>query len=426
MAIPKKIKDNMESEWEVYYPGMENESFKKNSNNLKKEISPEWEVYYPPEPKETLFESITQAPFRIAGDIGKAASSAWKAAPGYFEKAQTEVPGFLPSLMEHPGHMAGQAIAGLGELGQKTFNFPHKLIEYGSNRLHLLPEKWGQVAQMSEMPESQEQINEIFGKPQYPGEAMLRGTARNLDVVVPSTKLASMLVPSTNKGMAKYIQKSHDTIQNNAISGFKEVSQGAKERNIPNVPIQNSLDISKIERFFPKTEEAKELLNSARIGDYDALRQVQADLFSEGNKSLGSTKSAERRKGAKMHEHRNKINQAISDNLIMTGNYDLNDLLNNSIKDYKTLKNVYYNENLNKSIRNLVDKEKRKIPKNLSTILKEDSKTMNKFKEFHPKLENKMSRYGFQKGLSKVLSKGLIYGGLPALGIGGYEYLKGK
>lgn len=375
--------------------------------------------------KESLGESALWAIPRVAEDVYRGGMNFIKDIPGYAEKAGTEIPGLFQTAKEHPGHLLGQAAAGIPELGQKIFNTPHKLIEYGSDRLNLLPKEWGETARMAEMPDRSQGINEIFGEAKYPGEKLARGVTRNLDFIIPGTKAAGLLIPTSNKALAKTIIKKHDALESQAVQGFKDVSQMSKERGIPNVPIKNSLDINKIERFFDKSPESKELLKLAKIGDYEALRKVQSHLFSEGNKSLKSTDITERQKGLKMHQDRNKINKAISDNLTFTGNGDLAEILQSSMQDYKTLKDVYYGKKIPNSIKNLVDKNTRKIPKNITKILKEDSIPINRFKEFHSGLESKSKKLGYQKGLNKALMNALKYGALPATGLAGYEkYLK--
>jgi hypothetical protein len=237
--------------------------------------------------------------------------------------------------------------------------------------------------------------------------------------------IAPGLLPMTKNSLISKILTPHDTLENRAQEGFEKVSQEVQNRGINKIPINTENNTSLIEGlndYFPNTKASKKLLENASSGDYDSLRQLQSDLYTRGKKSLQSDLQAERNQGEEMLDKRNDINQAISDHLKNTGNEDLGNILDSSISDWKKLQDVYYNKNINNSIKKLVNPDIRKIPNNLPKILKEKSIPMQNFKDFHPGLENAVKKYMFQKTLG---SKALQYG-LPA-GIGGatvYELMK--
>ena len=240
-----------------------------------------------------------------------------------------------------------------------------------------------------------------------------------MKISIPESKFNEYIHPHSNVDIWKprgYEKSQLYTIKkpipNEYISKLED--QNIKENAI--------INIDDIRDYFPNTKANNKLLENAETGDYDSLRKLQSDLYTRGKKNLQSDLQADRDRGEEMLDKRNDINQAISTHLKNTGNEDLGKILDSSIKDWRTLQDVYYNKNMNNAIKKLVNPDIRKIPNNLPNILKEKSIPMQKFKDFHPGLESAIKKYILQKTLS---SKGLQYG-LPA-GIGGatvYELMK--
>ena len=240
-----------------------------------------------------------------------------------------------------------------------------------------------------------------------------------MKISIPESKFNEYIHPHSNVDIWKprgYEKSQLYTIKkpipNEYISKLED--QNIKENAI--------INIDDIRDYFPNTKANNKLLENAETGDYDSLRKLQSDLYTRGKKNLQSDLQADRDRGEEMLDKRNDINQAISAHLKNTGNEDLGNILDSSIKDWRTLQDVYYNKNMNNAIKKLVNPDIRKIPNNLPNILKEKSIPMQKFKDFHPGLEGAVKKYMLQKTLG---SKGLQYG-LPA-GIGGatvYELMK--
>jgi hypothetical protein len=222
------------------------------------------------------------------------------------------------------------------------------------------------------------------------------------------------LAPVTKKSIINNIWKTHDALENRAAAGFKQVSKEATNRGIDKVPMEKqNFNIEDLKEYFPNTKASAQLLSNAQTGDYNALRKVQSDLYTRGKKNLQSDFEAERDRGEEMLDRRNDVNQGISEHLKNTGNSDLSDILDSSRKDWKTLQDVYYNRNLSNSVAKLVDEDIRKVPKNLTDILQEDSKPMQKFRNFHPGLENAVKKHLLQKKAITGLGWGSagLYGG---------------
>lgn len=160
------------SDWEIV-----------QDNNQQSQSSSDWEVVpavassMKPQPDESLGMSALKAIPRIKEDLYKGVAGAIMAAPEYYKKAKTEVPGLIPTVLQHPISAAKQGMAGLTEMGHELINTPASIVDYGVNRLHLLPESASK--NVLRQPDISGDINNVFGQPQHPGEALLRGLGRN-------------------------------------------------------------------------------------------------------------------------------------------------------------------------------------------------------------------------------------------------------
>ena len=377
------------------------------------------------EPDESYGESRAMAAPRILLDIGNTIADFVPKIPHYINKGLSEI-GNIPSLLnEHPGHAAAQAMAGLAEHGQDVFNMPHDIANYISNRLHLIPQDINEEIQKGRMPnDTQGIINSTFGHPEYGGEELIKGITKypTLSTVLGKAALYPIKVAtSTKKSIANAIIKPHDILENTASKGFQTVAQEVEKRNLPNVPIDQNL-IGSLTDYFPKTKQAASLLNAASTGEYGALRKIQSQLYNSGKKNLNSPLDTDRMKGEEMFEKREDINQAISNHLQNLGQHDLNKTLNKARDDYKKLQEIYFNPNLNNAITNMVDKDIRKIPKNLVDVLTENSVPMKNLINFHPGLQEKISRHLVGRKIGSGLTK--FSAPLGAGALGAYGTLK--
>lgn len=241
-----------------------------------------------------------------------------------------------------------------------------------------------------------------------------------------------LLKPFITNSISKSIQNYHDSLSNMASQGFQDVSNGVAQRGIQTVPIENDiLDQIKDNKYFPNTPKFNSLINDARGGDYNSLRDLQSELWNKGTKGVKSQSIADQNQGEEMLDTRDKINDAISNHLVSTGNDDLNNTLNQSRYGYQKLRDIFYNKNLNPTIRDLVDPDVRLMPEKNALInaLKENSKPMNELKNF---LSNGFSTNNYinpvdiasninainaRQNFGKMM-KALTYGGGGLLGAG--------
>lgn len=399
------------SDWEIYTSDIEKPSIQSSSD---------WETLSASEEKPSFGQALAEAPGKIVQDIYGMVTDFTGKIPQYYESAKTEIPGLFSTAKQHPGHLALQALAGTQEGINVLAQLPLYLSQYGKNRLNLLPQSVPNAIKKFIPEDTTESIKQLFSEPEYPGESLARGLGKigteyfaggNIpqgigsgiglasDVARP---LTSRLPSITSKGIAKdIIIKPHDILENKATYGFKKVSNEINKRGINNIPV-NEEEIKSLSEYFPKTKQSEQLINDASIGKYNALRKIQSELYTRGKKNLGSDLETDRLRGEEMFEKRNNINESISNHLKNTGNHDLDKKLNESRMQYKKLQDTYYNPYINNAIVKMVDKDIRKIPNNLMTILKEDSKPMRNFINSHPGLNASITR----NYIARLLSKG--------------------
>lgn len=217
-----------------------------------------------------------------------------------------------------------------------------------------------------------------------PGNRLLSGATNALSIpffgkVLPEVSglVKSIVNPTTAKDFAQNIQGVHDAINQDASQGFQQVSQGVNDRGISQVPLDPTLvdDINNAAAsgYLPNKKQTIDLLNSAASGDYNSLRGLQSEFWQKGTKAASSDSLIDNNKGDEIFDLRDRINDAISNHLITTGNEDLNDTLQNSMSKYRYLKDTFYNKNLDPGIRKLVNPDIRAVPNNLGTLIQKDS-----------------------------------------------------
>lgn len=251
------------------------------ANNQPSESSPYDYLAQFNQPKESYEKSLAMAIPRIGTDIASSLYNAAQNIPEYFQKGKSEVPGLMKNFFLHPISAAQQELAGLAEAGQKAFNTPHDIANYATNRLNLIPEDINQKIQMARMPESQEAINQTFGKPQHPGEELLRGGLRNIESLIPAGAVVQKLNPMnlTARSVADSIANEGAKqihLHNNMYNRIWDV---ADRRGINTVPFNNRTmnhNLEFIERYkAPKETESVNrfmthpTLNNAQIAQAD-------------------------------------------------------------------------------------------------------------------------------------------------------------
>lgn len=217
-----------------------------------------------------------------------------------------------------------------------------------------------------------------------PGERMKDATINALSTLGVGKLLphvVSSFLGESPGEIGSAIQQSHDALENKAVQGFDSVSNAVNQRGIAQVPINLNL-MTKAGSYLPNTDAASNLFSKASTGDYNALRNLQTELWKRATKRAVSDLPSENDLAEEMFETRDKINEAITNHLINTGNDDLANALNESRKQYAILRDTFYNKNLPRTIPKLVDENTREISPDLFEKMQIRSKPMNKLRNY--------------------------------------------
>jgi hypothetical protein len=278
------------------------------------------------EAPEKLSTSLGYAIPRIGTDVAQSLWNGIQSIPSYYEKAKTEIPGlFTPS--KDPVHSLSQKIAGGAEALNNIRQFPKEISNYATNRLHLLPEKVNKLIEQYSPKDYSENINALFGQPQYPGEALSRGLVRSALPISGTAKLVRGLPHLTKRG---------------ATRTLNDARQLAKERDIGTINIDPQL-IEDARQFLPNTLPERNALNASLGGDYNALFNLQSDVGKISAARMGKLKSMfapeTHLKGQAGLGARNRLLDAIHDELQAQGHNDISSLLRKGQNDYRRYMN---------------------------------------------------------------------------------------
>lgn len=266
------------SDWEIVQDN--------NSNPAQGSPQSDWEVVnttLSQQPQqESLGTAAAKAPFRIGEDVARGAYNFVKDIPKYYEAAKTEVPGAISLLATNPRHAASQGAAGVAELGQNIFNLPHDAVNYATNRLNLIPQSVNQKVQMGRMPDSSEQINQTFGRPDEQGENLIRGLGRNVLNLIAGGKAANVLNPAnlTAKSIAKDVLNTEKKQIGIHSKAYNQIWNEAEKTGFNAVPVDSNIlnrNLDVISKY--KTPKEYESLNKL-INDptLENAQRAQSDM----------------------------------------------------------------------------------------------------------------------------------------------------
>jgi hypothetical protein len=224
---------------------------------------------------------------------------------------------------------------------------------------------------------------------------------------------------ATPKSLFQAIQKPHDILSNTADELYDYVRRTIKKRNV-NVNINpNTLDeILDYPTMQSKTH--KELVDRAKLGDYDAIHKLQSSLYKKGSKDLLNEDAVIETRGENTLDLRNRINKELENDLTQKGHGDITHVLRQGKNTFKKIMDTYYNKNLReaggKGIGKLVNEDLRVEPKNATSLLDTTSKPMNVFLKQHPEAAQQFKglqeKNAAKKALKDIFIKGGAAGGL--------------
>jgi hypothetical protein len=258
-------------------------------------------------------------------------------APGYYEKAKTEIPGFLNPIngISHPVTRGRNVIAGLAELGHGLLNTPHGIANYLSNRLNLTPKKWAdKIPYQDDISRS---LNQFTGEEMNPGDAFARGIARNATSIIPGSNVLNPL-NLTAKSIAKDVLKTREKNISNYGNKYENLWKEAEGKGFGDALYNINVDMNTIKKYSPNRSikgvedfDKNPTLQNAHNAKSDLLR-IKRDLD-----KLTTLRTAERQQLGAV----NNAIDSINDNMFRGPNGKIHEGMK---KKYNTLQEGYRNE----------------------------------------------------------------------------------
>jgi len=363
-----------------------------------------------PVPRQTGFKGLAE-------DATEMLRGALKSGKGFIKDLPSNLEKSGKYAEEHPVksifHNLGQVLAGGAEATKDILNLPHKgLAELG--RKELIPE-W--LAAYNEMPwthiPEDTGIQSILGLNPDPekGDAIPRAVGSLIapSVVGKISKAApNVLKPAPDlKQAIRDTQAKVNLATENTGKIFDKIEEAVKERGISKVPVDKKL-IKQAESFLSDTQANKDLIQLANKGDYKALRALQSDLRKRAEKAMSSGLEAEYRRGEKIVETRDKLNESIANHLEGTGHKDLAKDLNKARNDYRDIQQTYFSS---PQLAKVFGKSQ-VVPKNPKTLLSTESTEMKKFMSAHPEVQEILKKSLSHEKKMKLLKHALSIAGI--------------
>jgi hypothetical protein len=390
------------SDWELVPDNKSAQTNQINQPESDWEVSPTAPNSRQRQSQEGLGMAAAKVIPRIGEDILRGGMNFLKNIPQYAESAKTEIPGVFSALKQHPGHALAQGAAGLAELGHNVLNTPRSIAEYGANRLNLLPQSFPE--KIPAQKDISGDINQLFGQPKYPGEELIRGSARNALNLTGAGKLASVFNPAnlTAKSIAKDIintANKNKEIYSNRYNNLWKQAENKGHNDVSH--IVDKIDYKTLKKYSPKEsiEGVTDFVNnpsiqSAHNAKSDLLK-IQRDLRKTVTKNTAQRKHS---------DAVNKAVDAIKNNMFKNEqgviDKDLKNKYNNVQTGYRKEVVPYYNKNISEY------KADKMSEKELVNALSK-GEFMRKRGKFHPAM-----------GIRKMILPGLsVIGGLGAAGL---------
>jgi hypothetical protein len=295
--------------------------------NINKAAPRDW--LQEPESQESFGASAAYAVPRIAEDLLRAGYNGAQNIPEYWNKAKTEIPGLLNPMntIRHPIERGKQGLAGILELGQSINHAPHNIAQYGANRLHLIPQQWANNVPMA--PSLDEEIENYIGQPKNPGDALLRGIGRNGDLLLGGNALLKSIPHLTKRGATKKLRA--------AQKKFSDLAE-KEGNNLNNLLDINPELIEDARQYLPNNLAERNLINESHNA-YDKLFKLQSDVGKISSARTGKIRSLfapeTHLKGIAGMQSRNKLLEAIHENLQKEGHHDISKLLREGQNDFR-------------------------------------------------------------------------------------------
>lgn len=273
-------------------------------------------------PRSSIIEALGQLPARLTEDVANAGINFIGNIPSYLEKSKTEIPGLLNKMFSRSSEnqykpnegIKNQSIAGLAQAGYNLFNMPHDISNYLTERLELLPENINRYIQMGRMPSDTENlINERYGEPKEPGEALARGIGeRSLGL----TATGNILRTAPKLTKKNIISDVINTKKQNEISygiRYKNLFDSARSSNLRSNILPNQIDF---DGLGTPTRLRNEYPSIERIRNPNNIGNLSFEDYQQAIKNLGiierEMEAVKARRGALTDKQSRKYHAAVN------------------------------------------------------------------------------------------------------------------
>jgi hypothetical protein len=226
---------------------------------------------------------------------------------------------------------------------------------------------------------------------------------------------------STPEALVESVQKPHDILQNTANKLYGYVRDAIQKRQL-SIPVKQEY-LDQATEILPKDRATKKLIANASTGDYNAVHDLQSQLYKKGTSASLSNDIAVQNQGEETIDLRNKINEDLENHLIQSGNVDIAHVLDQGKNIYRQLKSTYYNKELPSGIGELVHPDIRLIPENPENLFTQNSLPMKQFLKEHPEAAKHSQGIREKKAALKALRNILIGSGVAGGATAGIKTL---
>lgn len=249
-----------------------------------------------------------------------------RAARNLFENSDPDSnEGFFQKLPRNVG-------TGLANMGHTLLNTPHDIakgVEYLEDKLS--PKSWNidkNRDKLSNYIPFQEEKNFAKmlgqkGKPTFADTLVQKGTEFAPEILTGANALRNVIPHLTKRGAVKTLNKARDL---------------AKGREIGTLNVNPEL-IEDARQYLPNNLPERNLLGASQSGDYDSLFKLQSDLGKVSSKRMGKVRSLfspeSQITGEAGLSSRNRLLDAIHENLQSQGHHDISQLLKQGQKEYR-------------------------------------------------------------------------------------------
>lgn len=266
-------------------------------------------------PAQQVLYSYASAPLKVGTDVITGLNEFAGNIPGYYQSAKSELSGLPQTLKEHPGSLGKQAFAGSQELINKLAQMPLDISRYGSERLQITPQFITEALKKITPENTTSAINELFGSPQYPGEAIVRGGIRDIPELIGAGKIASIINPMkyTDKAITKNILKAREQNEKIYNKKYNQLFNETKSMGFDDALNNVDIDMKTLKKYTPakkivaveefnqnptiknahaaksdllklqRKAEEKDFLNKGEKNQYkaisDAIKSLQENMF---------------------------------------------------------------------------------------------------------------------------------------------------